>query len=240
MLEHHHNRSATLQRRENRRVGRVVVADTIHRAVRDNSAPRVRSWHRRRDVASCSRETRHACPCRVLQQLSTVTWQLERTRLRPHLHHFNRQLRAAHLRHASVKVIEAQICAPNDEWRATRVQELVPQLHVREEAVPVLVERPLRRETRTEQVDCAKVSHAIALKLALDAIMIRVPRAILGLVGDAQVDLRVEWRAADIADVDLGRRRRHTRAIDALVRRCELAFVNWRVGVASPALAAEV
>ena len=81
----------------------------------------------------------------------------------------------------------------------------------------MLIVRALRRETRAEQVDCAKVADAITLVLALDAVVILVPSAVLGLVGDAQVDGYTIGRSPHVSDVDLMRCRRRARAVDTLV-----------------------
>ena len=56
------------------------------------------------------------------------------------------------------------------------LEKVVAQLDDREGGMPELVDRPLRRRARAEQVDGAEEAGAVALLLPLDAIVPRVPR----------------------------------------------------------------
>ena len=71
-----------------------------------------------------------------------------------------------------------------------------------------LVQGPLAWIARAEQVDDAEEALVVAHLLALDAVVPRAPRAVLGLVGDAQVDLHATRPDADVPDVHLGWRAR--------------------------------
>ena len=154
-------------------------------------------------------------------------------RLWTHLHDLDGWLRTSDLRDACVEVVEAHVRAADDEWRAEcTVQERVAELHDGEVCVPELVVWPLRGCPRAKQVDGAKVPHTIALELALDAIIVWVPSAVLRLVGNAQVNLRAPWRGANVANIDLVRGGRAGGAVGAQSR--------TRGALASPALPAEV
>ena len=96
--------------------------------------------------------------------------------------------------------------------------------------LPVRIGRKLRGQAWTEQIDRTKEADAVAHLPSLDAIVIDVPRAILGLVGHSEVDAHAARRGADVALVDLVRRLRRARAGEA----------EGGVDVAPAALASEV
>ena len=133
--------------------------------------------------------------------------------LRPHLHGLLLDLRRAKGGHARVHVPKGHVHPTDIEWPetvdATRVgtvrslanfgHEAVAELDDAELVVPELVRWELRRRARAEEVDRAKVPLTHTVALPLDPIVTRVPRAVLGLVGDAEPAERACARACQRA-----------------------------------------